>query len=458
MWQVEVPLGEFYEAIVDAGRGAGYLALLTAIVREADSISFYEDISRYWDSLHDVTGPDVLFVLSGPDASANVNYHGVPDGREPVAYSSRVAAVVAARERPLRPQLSRLAAKAGTPIAPRATELARSQTLAISELRRRLGLSEHQLPCMHLAFIGCQRRREAVTIPLSGRTVYESVKDIVGSFDGEFATIRQLSSHLEQLQQKSRRSSPGESWHRPDGRNCSPEQLEAARAIVVACATAPSEPDKIASVRAECFQRLTLLKGTAEFRSLQRHIDIHLNHERALARIQTSADISAKTAALETAWEAVFRRSKQVTSVPLAAEVKHRIFIAYHSKDRWIAEYLHSALTRHAATFLDVRCLRPGDRWVDRIRTAQDEAELAVILIGSSGGTSWFQQAEYLRAIELARTAKQRLIPVYINGAPDTFPYGLEGVQGVVTTWSSGLREQDVRRVAAEIAALLPTL
>ncbi len=47
MWQVEVPLGEFYDAIVDAGRGAGYLALLTSLVRDADSTSFYEDISRY---------------------------------------------------------------------------------------------------------------------------------------------------------------------------------------------------------------------------------------------------------------------------------------------------------------------------------------------------------------------------------------------------------------------------
>lgn len=106
MWQVDVPLVEFYDAIVEAGRQAGYLALLTALVRGADLGAFYKDITRYWDSLHDVTGSDVLFVLAGPNASNEVNYHGAPDGREPIAYSSSGAAVVSADGRPIRPRLS----------------------------------------------------------------------------------------------------------------------------------------------------------------------------------------------------------------------------------------------------------------------------------------------------------------------------------------------------------------
>ena len=80
---------------------------------------------------------------------------------------------------------------------------------------------------------------------------------------------------------------------------------------------------------------------------------------------------------------------------------------------------------------------------------------MTVVLVGASGATSWFQQAEYLRAIELARSNKQRLVPVYTSGSPASVPYGLEGVQGVVTTWASGLRNDDVRKTAAEIAALV---
>lgn len=40
MWQIDVPLGEFYDGIIDAGRRAEYLGVLTALVRQADSDSF----------------------------------------------------------------------------------------------------------------------------------------------------------------------------------------------------------------------------------------------------------------------------------------------------------------------------------------------------------------------------------------------------------------------------------
>jgi len=81
-----VPLGEFYAAILQAAFRAKYVGLLTALVRDADAARFYEDISRYWDLLHDLTGPDILFVLAGSSASTKVGDRGVPDGRELVAY------------------------------------------------------------------------------------------------------------------------------------------------------------------------------------------------------------------------------------------------------------------------------------------------------------------------------------------------------------------------------------
>ena len=216
MWQVEVPLGDFYHAVVDAGRTAKYLALLTALVREADSTSFYEDVSRYWSSLHDLTGPDVLFVLAGADASSKLNYHGIPDGRDPVAYSSPAVAVVSDRDRPLRPALSRWSAEGGTVKAPTGAALADSQTLSIRQLRRRLGVSESRLPCLHLEFIGYSRAQKVVTIPIAGRTVYEAVKDVVSRFDEQFGTIRRLVSKLEQFERSRFDTVPllrwGDSW------------------------------------------------------------------------------------------------------------------------------------------------------------------------------------------------------------------------------------------------------
>lgn len=354
MWQVDVPLGEFYDEIVEAARRARYLAILTALVREADSSSFYDDISRYWDSLSDVTGPDILFVLAGTDASSKVRYHGEPDYERSIAYTSQSAAVAHTAKRRLRLDLSHWAANVGTPIAPQVKDLARSQTRAISALRQRLGVPESQVPCLHLEFIGHRSRQGSVNIPLSG-TIYELVKRVMARFDNQFAKIK----------------------------------------------------------------------------------------------------AATQTAELEASWEAVFNAASELATAAGSAGQANRIFIAYQSEDRWIAEYLHSALSQHAATFLDVRCVLPGDRWVERIRNALDDAEITVALVGKSKATSWFQQAEYLRAIELARANKQRLIPVYLGGSLEAAPYGLEGVQGIVTTWASGLRDIEVREIAARIAALL---
>lgn len=455
MWQVDVPLGEFYNSIVAAGKRAGYLAVITALVREADSGAFYDDISRYWDSLHDVTGPDVLFVLAGPSASAKVQDHGVADGHEPIAYSSESAAVVQTSQRPLGPNLSHWAARAGTSVAPRASDIAGPQTRAVFQLRRQLGVPESGVPCLHITFLGPRRCNESVTIPLSSRTVYDTVKHIVSCFDEGFQTIRRLTTRLDQLEHTPLRKRRKLSYYLVLG-DKSPEQIEAARAIVAACAAAASTPDAIAAARQDCFRRLRVLKGTSDFPSLQQHIDIHLNWQAITKQNETERQKAATGSALAAAWDAVFRAAGDVASLPMSSDLRYRIFIAYQSDNRWIAEHLHSALARNTLTFLDVRCLRPGDRWVQQIRSAQDSAEITILLVGESGATSWFQQAEYLRAIELARANRQRLVPVYICGSPEPAPYGLEGVQGIVTTWASGIRHDEVRKVAAEITALLP--
>lgn len=455
MWQVDVPLGEFYDSIIAAAKQAEYLAVITALVREADSEPFYNDISRYWDSLHDVTGPDVLFVLAGPNATAKVGDHGVPDDHESIAYSSQSAAVVQTSQRPLQPSLRHWAARAGTSVAPPASEITGPQTIAVSELRRRLGVPESSVPCLHLTLLGFQHRNQSVTIPLSSRTVYDTVKHIVSCFDEGFGKIRRLITRLEQLERSRDSKSRASSYHFfPEGKT--PAQVDAARAIVAACASTPSTPDAIASARQECFRRLAVLKGTSDFPSLQRHIDIHLNLQVVGKQDQTERERAEKASALAAAWEAVFRVAGDVATLSISSEKRYRVFIAYESRNRWIAKYLHSALARHTSTFLDVRCLRPGDRWVEQIRSAQDNAEVTVVLVGESGASSWFQQAEYLRAIELARSNKQRLVPVYICGSPEPAPYGLEGVQGIVTKWASGLRQDEVSKVATDIAALLP--
>src|SRR5215471_15711937 len=93
MLRSRVPLVVFYSALLPAAAAAGYKIIVTALVREADSPAFFEDIKRYWSSLHDVTGPHILFVFAGADAAKKFNEWGIHDGYKPIVYYSQHMAV-----------------------------------------------------------------------------------------------------------------------------------------------------------------------------------------------------------------------------------------------------------------------------------------------------------------------------------------------------------------------------
>ena len=240
------------------------------------------------------------------------------------------------REQPL--ALTPDDARTGTPEAPPQAQLAKHQTLAISRLRRRLGVPEHLLPCLHLALLN-DPSTHSLILPLGERTAYVTLKEIVAHFDGQFAALRRLEESERRSRKRLNRSPPISSYQ-PNG--LSPEQVAAARVIIRACEATPSTPDEIAAARAECFRQLAALKDTGDFRILQRYIDVYLNPR--------SEPPVRGPGLLADTWREILRQGEQLTSAP----TRRRIFIAYQTADRWIAELIHSAL---AAARLDLpRC------------------------------------------------------------------------------------------------------
>src|SRR5689334_23131442 len=74
---VPTSLVEFYDTHLDVMKERGFQLMILALVRDADAPLFYSDLQRYWSSLEDVTGRDMLFAIAGPDAAVGNNYYGI---------------------------------------------------------------------------------------------------------------------------------------------------------------------------------------------------------------------------------------------------------------------------------------------------------------------------------------------------------------------------------------------
>jgi TIR domain len=105
-------------------------------------------------------------------------------------------------------------------------------------------------------------------------------------------------------------------------------------------------------------------------------------------------------------------------------------FIAYASDDWQIAERIYGALSTVGRTFLDRRCLQPGDNWPRRVSAAQENARSTVLVVTAATPSAWYSESEYLRAIELRRRGRHTIVPM-LYGEGVKPPYGLEQLHAV---------------------------
>lgn len=129
-------------------------------------------------------------------------------------------------------------------------------------------------------------------------------------------------------------------------------------------------------------------------------------------------------------------------------------FIAHAGVDREIAETLYELLAPHCRTFLDSKCLVPGDDWDRELPKAQKSARVSVILISQKTPEAYYQREEITAAISLARKqeTKHRVVPVYLAGATvdDDIPYGLHIKHGLFLKSAS-----DISVAAEQLLALV---
>jgi hypothetical protein len=164
-------------------------------------------------------------------------------------------------------------------------------------------------------------------------------------------------------------------------------------------------------------------------------------------------------------WHALFKemgimehsvpsRARQ-TDQPVAARPGGwDIFIAHASTDKTTATQLFDRLeAKGYRVFLDARSIKPGDFWDLEIPRALKTARMIVVLISHNYETAHYLRAEVAQAVDEARNAGSRVVPVYIDGMLPkgvSPPYGLGLVQSLDAKDLGGLGG-----VADQLASLL---
>lgn len=62
---VNIPIVDFYKYCLDCAYVRHFQWVLCFWAREADAEMYYIQIQRYWNSLHDLTGKQILFIFAG---------------------------------------------------------------------------------------------------------------------------------------------------------------------------------------------------------------------------------------------------------------------------------------------------------------------------------------------------------------------------------------------------------
>lgn len=492
MKQLLIPLVDFYKNLLPAARDAGFKVVLTALVREADSPSFYEDIKRYWTSLHDVTGSDILFVFAGANAAKELKDYGVRSkNREELVFSNSLAMTgsevgqirmyIPYPSNYYRKPLHSLDAETDSEndksrvreaISGPSSDFGGSHTLEIAQLRDFLNLSERELPCLVFTVLNPRIEdfyRRHIIVPLSVLdhiTVYQYIKNVAEALEDKFHAINEITRLIKNLSLAcvGRISKIRKEIH------VRAQNLTAvgAQEALFQILHLSGIPNRSVEMRSQCFEYLELVKSSLNnpdhksgsndtgmsrdvsvyvfselFRTLQRLIDLSFEKNvlpvsfYELDQFEGNNPMFTFKNEEEVAWLNISEfLQKMAESKTISLEdCMWDFFIAYPSKNRDVAERVFSEISKFGDVFLDERYVKPGNLWYEQIRVAHDKSRRTVAIITKELPDAWFAKSEIIHAIDLARRGKHDIIPI-LYGEDANLPYGLEMVHGYkLRTW-----------------------
>lgn len=187
-----MPIAEYLKTCKTVAYQRGFVWIMVLLARERDAMYSYKDLKRYWDSFDDLTGDEILFIMS------------IANQREK-SYSFYPAHETKAWRRIYNPHLMIMNRKVptipwwGFPSDENIQEYRNiaieNNTHFISELCHLFNISEKNVPSIVL-FSTEPSKKKTVVIPIKSDNLYTSIKNFITEIQPELENYKKCRDEL----------------------------------------------------------------------------------------------------------------------------------------------------------------------------------------------------------------------------------------------------------------------
>lgn len=193
---VNIPIVDFYKSCLDCAYERGFKWVLCLLAREADAEKTYRQIQRYWDSLHDLTGNQILFVFAGALKEESEYSSTLYHEHETWRGIRNITMHIVDKNPPTIPYYKYPVRNFDRHSFGAITA---NHTRSVSELRDYFGLSEKEIPS--LVFTPTYRliQNEHIAVPLKGENIYQEIKELFGILESPLKELKTEKDNYDQI-------------------------------------------------------------------------------------------------------------------------------------------------------------------------------------------------------------------------------------------------------------------
>lgn len=193
---VNIPIVDFYKNCLDCAYERGFKWVLCLLAREADAEKTYKQIQKYWNSFHDLTGNQILFIFAGALKEDN-EYSSILHHEFETWRGLRNASLHIVDENMLTIPYYKYSEidfnKHSFGV------ITENHTRSISELRDYLGLSEKVIPSLVFTPTYKLIQDKHIVVPLKGENIYQEIKEIIGKLESPLKELKMEQENYEQI-------------------------------------------------------------------------------------------------------------------------------------------------------------------------------------------------------------------------------------------------------------------